>query len=117
MLRSTGRAQRDYLFVGDAVSAYLAVAERAGEPGLRGEAFNISTERPLTVLEVCAAIDDALGVHEPPHRVLGTAEAEGEIPHQTLDCSKIRAATGWQATVGLDEGLATAVDWYRRVLA
>jgi CDP-glucose 4,6-dehydratase len=47
VLRSTGRARRDFLFVDDAVEAYLGVAERAGE--LRGEAFNISTGRPQDV--------------------------------------------------------------------
>ena len=116
VLRSTGRARRDYLFVGDAVTAYLKLAERAGEAGVRGEAFNVSTGRPHSVLEVCGLIDDLLGVHTPPHRVLGTAEAEGEIPHQSLDCSKIARTTGWTATTDLPAGLAATVAWYRAAL-
>ena len=114
MIRSTGRASRDYLFVEDAVDAYLGLAEAAGS--LKGEAFNISTGRPWTVLEVCSAIDAALGVDGPPHRVLGTAEKEGEIPHQTLDCAKIRDAIGWTAKTSMQDGLAATVDWYRSVL-
>ncbi len=117
VLRSSGRARRDFLFVDDAVEAYLGLAERAGEPGIRGEAFNISTGRPWTVLEVCGLIDEAVGVDAPPHRILGRAEAEGEIPDQTLDCAKIAAATGWTATTSLAAGLERTVGWYRDALA
>jgi nucleoside-diphosphate-sugar epimerase len=88
-------------------------SERAAEPGIRGQAFNISTGRPWTVLEVVAKIDEAVGVSEPPHQILGTAEAAGEIPHQTLDCSKARKRLGWTAKTDLEDGLATTVDWYR----
>jgi CDP-glucose 4,6-dehydratase len=113
VLRSTGKAQRDYLYVGDAVQAYLAAAERAAEPGIRGEAFNISTGEPHTVLDVVARIDQAVGVSEPPHEVLGTAEQEGEIPAQTLDCSKAMARLGWIARTDLNAGLRATVGWYR----
>jgi len=113
VIRSTGKARRDYLYVADAAGAYLLAAERAQEPGIRGEAFNISTGRAWTVLEVAAAIDDAVGVSEPPHSILGRAELEGEIPAQTLDCSKAAAALGWRASTKLVDGLGPTVDWYR----
>lgn len=109
VIRSSGRATRDYLYVQDAVQAYLAAAERGGA----GQAYNISTGRPWSVLEVAGRIDDALGVHEPPHEILGTAEQEGEIPAQTLDSSKAAEQLGWTASTGLAEGLATTVGWYR----
>jgi CDP-glucose 4,6-dehydratase len=114
VLRSDGSAQRDYLFVGDAVEAYLGLAERAGE--LAGEAFNISTGRPWTVLEVCAAVDSAVGIDTPAHRILGVATAQGEIPHQTLDSSKIARVTGWTAQTELTDGLEATVGWYRGLL-
>ncbi len=114
VIRSSGRAQRDYLYVGDAVDAYLMAAERAMEVGIRGEAFNISTGRPWTVLQVCAAIDAAVGIAEPKHQILGTAEAEGEIPNQTLDCAKAAERLGWTPKTRLESGLEVAVDWYRR---
>ncbi len=117
VIRSSGRASRDYLYVGDAVDAYLAAAERAGEPGVRGEAFNIAPGVPWTVLQVVAKIDDALGIREPAPRILGTAEAEGEIPAQTLDSSKADDVLGWRATTGLDEGLARTVAWYQAYFA
>jgi CDP-glucose 4,6-dehydratase len=123
VLRSTGRASRDWLWVGDAVAAYLGAAERLAEgedavaAPLRGQAFNVSTGRPRTVLEVARAVDDALGVHEPSHEILGRAEDEGEIPAQTLDCRRAREVLGWEATVGLEEGLRRTLPWYRDYFA
>lgn len=117
VIRSSGRASRDYLYVGDAVGAYVAAAERAGDAGVRGEAFNISTGRPWTVLEVAAKIDAVVGVREPPHSILGTAEADGEIPAQTLDSGKAARVLGWTASTGLDDGLTSTVAWYRRYFA
>ena len=117
VLRSTGRAVRDWLFVDDAVDAYLAIAERAGDVGVRGEAFNVSKGAPFSVLEVCAKIDTALGIFEPPHHFEGRAEAEGEIPAQSLDPSKAEQRLGWTAKVDLDAGLAITAAWYRDMLA
>ncbi len=117
VLRSTGRATRDWLYVDDAVDAYLRLAERSGDPGIRGQAFNIAPGEPASVLDVCRLIDDAVGVHEPPHDIRGTAEAEGEIPDQSLDSSKAADLLGWTARTALPAGIAATVGWYRSLLA
>lgn len=116
VLRSTGRASRDWLFVDDAVAGYLRLAERSADAGVRGEAFNLARGEPATVLEVCRLIDDALDIHEPPHRILGTAEAEGEIPDQSLDPAKATRLLGWTADTPLADGIARTVGWYRDLL-
>ena len=95
------------------MAAYLLAAGQAGEDGVRGAAFNVSDGRPWTVLEVAELIDELTGVHEPPRAVLGTAEAEGEIPRQTLDADRFRRALGWEPTVALREGLTRTIAWYR----
>ena len=117
VIRSSGRALRDYLYVGDAVEAYLAAGERAAQQRIRGEAFNISTGRPWTVLEVAERIDAALGIDQPPHEIQGRAEQEGEIPAQSLDSAKARRRLGWRATTELERGLAITAAWYRRYFA
>lgn len=112
-LRSTGRAERDFLWIGDAVDAYLLAGESAGESDVRGQAYNVSDGRPHSVLEVAELIDAISGVSAPARRVLGTAEEEGEIPKQTLDASAFRARFGWSPRVGLHEGLERTIAWYR----
>ncbi len=53
VIRSDGSPERDFLYVEDAVEAYLAIAAALDEgEGARGEAFNAGGGRPHTVLEV-----------------------------------------------------------------
>lgn len=116
-LRSSGRAERDFLWVQDAVQAYVLAAERAQEDGVRGEAFNVSDGRPWTVLAVAELIDELMETHEPRRQILGTAESEGEIALQSLDASKARDRLGWTPTTELRDGLRQTIAWYRRWLA
>lgn len=117
VLRSTGRAERDFLWVEDAVDAYVSAAERCGDDGVRGEAFNISDGRPWTVLAVAEMIDEVTGVYSPARQIAGTAESEGEIALQSLDASKARVRLGWTPTVELRDGIERTVEWYRDWLA
>jgi len=117
VLRSTGRAERDFLWVEDAVAAYISAAERCDQEGVRGEAFNVSDGRPWTVLAVAKLIDEVIGIHTPERVISGTAESEGEIALQSLDASKARAHLGWEPTVELREGIERTVAWYRDWLA
>ena len=111
VLRSTGRAERDFLWVGDAVDAYLAAAVSAER--LSGQAFNVSDGRPWTVLEVADLIDELTGVCDPPRQILGTAEQEGEIALQSLDATRARTMLGWTPTLSLRQGLERTIPWYR----
>jgi CDP-glucose 4,6-dehydratase len=114
VIRSDGTLTRDYLYVEDAASCYLLLAETlAGHPGLAGEAFNFASGRPLSVLEVVALVQAAVGTKlEPDIR----ATASGEIFHQYLSAEKARAVLGWQPAHTFEEGLERTVAWYRAVL-
>ena len=112
LIRSDGKFVRDYFYVRDAVEAYLALAEALPREGLVGEAFNFSSGDPLTVLEV---VDHILALCERTDlrpRILN--QADHEIPKQTLDCSKAKAALGWAPHYPLEQALRETIDWYRR---
>jgi CDP-glucose 4,6-dehydratase len=112
-IRSDGSPERDFLYVSDAVAAYLAVehAVGAGGPGA-GEAFNAGGERPYAVAEVLQAIVDASGTDLQPE-FLGTGNPAGEIDRQYVDSTKLRELTGWTPEVDLRDGLIRTLDWYR----
>jgi CDP-glucose 4,6-dehydratase len=114
IIRSDGTLTRDYLYVEDAASCYLLLAEAlASDPGLAGEAFNFATGRPLSVLEVVALVQAAVGTSlEPDVR----ATASGEIFRQYLSSEKAHAVLGWQPAYSFEEGLDRTVAWYRAVL-
>jgi CDP-glucose 4,6-dehydratase len=115
VIRSDGSPVRDYLYVEDVVDGYLAVADKLDELELMGEAFNLSDEAPLSVLQMYEAVCEAAGRSGTEPLVLG--EALGEIQDQYLSSEKARATFGWKPRVGLTEGLARTVEWYRAFFA
>ena len=112
-IRSDGSPERDFLYVSDAVAAYLAVehAVGAGGPGA-GEAFNAGGERPYSVAEILQTIVDVSGTDLQPE-FLGTGNPAGEIDRQYVDSTKLREMAGWRPAVELRDGLIRTLDWYR----
>ena len=115
VINSNGRFIRDYLYIEDAVSAHLLLAEELAEkPDLRGQAFNISNETHLTVLELVEHILKLMGSALQP--VLRD-QAKNEIPNQYLSAHKAREILGWKPMVSMDEGLKLTIAWYKSFLA
>lgn len=114
-LRSDGSHTRDYLYVEDVVDAYLALGEACGREEIRGEAFNFSPEKPLSVLEITRAVLAALGRPDVVPEILNNARAE--IQDQYLDASKAQRLLGWKPAWSLEAGLEATVAWYRAYLA
>ena len=114
VIRSDGTMVRDYLYVVDGALAYLRLVERmAQDPAVVGEAFNFSTETPLTVLELVDSLQRAAGTDlEPDIR----ATATHEIDSQFLSAAKARKVLGWAPTVTVETALVETVAWYREYL-
>jgi CDP-glucose 4,6-dehydratase len=112
VIRSDGSPERDFLFVDDAVAAYLSIAEALERGDGVGEAFNAGGERPHSVREVVDLIANLAGEGTEPE-YLGEGVPDGEIDRQYVDSTKLRELTGWRPRVELREGLARTLDWYR----
>jgi CDP-glucose 4,6-dehydratase len=116
VIRSSGRLIRDYIYVEDAVDAYLAVAESLEEnDAVVGQGLNISYEQPQSVIQLVGRILERMGRTELSPTILD--EAQNEIVDQYLEAARARKLLGWAPRVGLDEGLARTIAWYRRLLA
>ncbi len=112
IIRSDGKFVRDYLYVEDAASAYIQLAESMAEkPELHGEAFNISAGVRATSMEIVEAVLRAVDQRDLPIQVLN--QASHEIREQYLDGSKFRAMTGWTPVYALDSALEKTIGWYR----
>lgn len=111
VLRSDGSHVRDFLYVEEAVAANLLLAERlAADPALAGEAFNVSHEVAMPVLDLVRTILRLMGSDLEPE-IAGQAKAE--IAEQRLDSGKARRVLGWRPALDFDAGLARTIDWYR----
>jgi CDP-glucose 4,6-dehydratase len=110
VIRSDGTPRRDYVYVEDAVEAYLLLAQCVAAGQVCGEAVNISYERPMTVREVVDAILAEARVELEP---VTEDTAAHEIQDQYLDATRARRELGWSPAFDFDEGLRRTVDWYR----
>jgi CDP-glucose 4,6-dehydratase len=113
LIRSDGTLERDYLYLGDVVAGYLAVAEHL--PDVSGEAFNLGTECPVSVLSLVGRIVALAGDARIEPQVLGVAT--NEIDRQSLASGKAAECLGWRPEVDLDEGITRTIEWYRRHLS
>ncbi|HET6865024.1 MAG TPA: NAD-dependent epimerase/dehydratase family protein [Solirubrobacteraceae bacterium] len=116
VLRSDGTPQRDFLYVEDAVEAYLAICDLLDDGRAAGEAFNAGPAEPRSVLEVAELICELAGTGMAPD-VRGSGTPGGEIDRQWVDATKLRAATGWEPKVDLEDGLRRTIAWYRQYVA
>ena len=111
IIRSDGSYIRDYFYVEDGAAAYMLLAERlAGDPELRGHAFNFSNELQITVLQLVQKIIRLMGSCLTPDV---RNEVSNEIRRQYLSAAKATAMLGWKPLFTLEEGLLRTVDWYR----
>lgn len=96
-----GRQTRDYIYVGDVVSAQIAAAAR---PRVSG-ALNVGTGRETNVLELVETMREAAGLGPEDFEPEFAPPRLGELERSCLDVSRARDELGWSAAVGLAEGM------------
>jgi CDP-glucose 4,6-dehydratase len=114
-LRSNGSPERDYIFIADAVRGYVLLADKImTDTSIAGQAFNFGTGsaiRALDLVELIIRLSGARGLSPKPGSTTGL---QGEIDRQSLDASRAARILGWRPAVGLEDGLAMTIEWYRR---
>jgi UDP-glucose 4-epimerase len=101
-----GLQTRDYVFVGDVVSANLAAA---GSDWVGS--CNVGTGTETTVVALADALR-GLGDGQ-PFALDHAPERPGEVVRSAVDPGLAREVLGWEAQVSLGEGLRRTLDWVR----
>jgi UDP-glucose 4-epimerase len=97
-----GKQTRDYIYVGDVVSAALAAAESEA----RGP-INVGTGIETDVLELAARLGELGGKSFEPDFA---PAREGEVQRVSVDPARAAQELGWKAEVGLADGLRITLD-------
>lgn len=100
-----GKQTRDFLFVDDAVEAFIRGLDK-GE----GERINVGSGVETTIADLYAAMASIAQVEADP---LFEPERPGELQRSALDIRKAKAVLGWQPRVGLEEGLGRTIESFR----
>jgi UDP-glucose 4-epimerase len=71
--------------------------------------YNVGTGRSVSVLDLVAALNRALGTdHEPQFG----APRPGDVKFSRADITRTRDDLGYEPEVTFEDGLARTVDWY-----
>ena len=104
-----GTDTRDYVFVDDVVDAFVKAAGEAGG----GQRFNVGTSVETSVRQLHSAIAKAAGAPDEPEF---HPPRLGELKRSCLDISRGEKVLGWRPQVGIEDGVARTVDYFRESL-
>jgi UDP-glucose 4-epimerase len=99
-----GEQVRDFIYVEDLALAHAAVLTQTGL-----NYFNVGSEKGVKVNEVLSIVTDIL---DRPLKIKDLGERPGDVPALYASSERLRKATGWQAKVGMEEGLRRTVDFF-----
>lgn len=109
-----GLAKREYLFIDDAVDAYLMLGILSDAKLERNRIFNFGAGTPISVRDIIKTIGNLIG--EKLEIIKVKEDREGEITDQYISCEKANHVLGWIPRVSLNEGLRRAIAWYKEYL-
>lgn len=109
-VENEGRASRDFIFVEDIVRG-LVLCALEGQPG---DVYNLASGRETTILELAQAVN----------RLAGNPAPLTFLPPRDWDhagrrfgsTDKAKRVLGFEAQVGLEEGLTGTIEWTRATL-
>ncbi len=100
-----GTQTRDFVYVDDVVSAFVAARDRGS-----GQLINVGSGRELSVNELHSNLAELTGTRYEPQYA---PARPGELQRIVIDPSKAGAELGWSPTTELHEGLKQTVAWFR----
>ncbi|HEY3766126.1 MAG TPA: GDP-mannose 4,6-dehydratase, partial [Gaiellales bacterium] len=103
-----GAQMRDFIHVSDVARATMLAL---GSEAAVGEAINIGTGEPVSVLGVAEVLAGHIGV-DLPARISATSRS-GDVRHCWADISKARRLLGFEPRVRFAEGMRELVEWVR----
>lgn len=113
IILSSPNISRDFIYVQDVVSAYLAAAERSKD--FAGETFNVGNGRSTAI---CTIVDLVMKATQSAS-VVKWGSHHGAVYDSDFwqaDMTKTRSSLGWRPKYGLEDGLRETIKWHREHL-
>jgi UDP-glucose 4-epimerase len=109
MIHGNGEQARDFTYLDDVVAATILAG--SAPPAAYGQVFNVGGgQRPTSIRELLELIARELSVDVEPR--FGPARA-ADMVRTEADVSRARKVLGYEPKVGIEEGIARTVAWFR----
>jgi UDP-glucuronate 4-epimerase len=102
-----GHTRRDYTFVDDIVQGIRAAADWAGAPY---EIINLGSGRPIGLMDMVRALEQALGKKAEVEHI---SDQAGDVPQTYASIAKAKDLLGYQPGTELLEGMKRFVGWLK----
>lgn len=100
-----GEQVRDFIYVEDLAAAHTSVLNVTGY-----NVFNVGTEVGTKIIDVVKILSDIFGYQI---QVEDKGDRKGDVMANYASSAKLKEATGWEAKIGLEEGLRKTVEYFR----
>lgn len=106
-----GAATREYLYIDDAIRAYDLLARLSNDKVEKNRIYNFGSNDAISVRDLIARIIEltgrALSIEKVP------IARPDEIINQRVSYAKAKRIVDWEPNVGIDQGLAKTIEWWR----
>ena len=110
LLENSRVNRRTFLHNEDSCAAVLALI--GSESALDGSVYNVATDEEISIIDLVKLCGEKLGIAEPEITFSGYRESDPE--RRVLSTGKIRARTGWEPQIKLEEGIEMCVEEMKR---
>jgi len=111
LIFGAGDQTMDFIHVADIARANILAATSP----VTDDVFNIASGRETSLAELADLLLKVMGSDLVPEH--GPDRGMGAVPRRLADTSAARTRLGFEARIGLEEGLTRLVDWWRRETA
>jgi nucleoside-diphosphate-sugar epimerase len=103
-IHGDGHQSRDFTYIDNVVQANWRGFHT---PGIGGEAFNVACGERHDLLEIANLVGKFIGR---PLELRHTETRRGDVKHTEASIDKIRKMTGYEPTIGFEEGMRITFD-------
>lgn len=105
---------RDFLFIDDAIQAYLTLAEQDLPNNKRVRVFNFGTGKPISIIDLVQKIIEIAKEESINFKLDSIPEdRSNEVKKQYVSVAKAKRILGWTPKTSLESGLIKTFKWYK----
>ncbi|MBI3103947.1 NAD-dependent epimerase/dehydratase family protein [Candidatus Daviesbacteria bacterium] len=102
-----GEQVRDFIYIDDLAQAHVLPLNQSGL-----QIYNVGTETGSKVADVVKKIFEIVRYEVP---IEDKGDRKGDVPELVASAQKLKTELGWEAKVGLEEGLKRTIDFFKKL--